>query len=95
MRLVYAPSDVEWSRLAVIPARGHRRAVDRNRTKRLAREVFRLNKHRMAGPLDIVIVCYPGDYRFVERQEQFLQLLGRERLLRGRLPSPGPDAREF
>ena len=87
MRLAYASNGLARVRVAVIPARGHRNAVSRNRTKRLAREAFRLNKHQIVNGVDLVIVCYPGDFQFADRQEQFLRLISRANLFRP--DSPG------
>ncbi len=95
MRLAVAPNELDIVRVSVIPARGHRNAVARNRTKRLGREAFRLIKHRIVPGHDVVIVCYPGEFTFVDRQEQLAGLLVREDLLRNdpgrndlRLPRP-------
>ncbi len=82
MRLAYAPNESGLSRLVVIPARGHKNAVERNRSKRLGKEVFRSVKERIVAGIDIAIICYPGDYRYADRHEQLLQLLSREHLLR-------------
>ena len=82
MRLAYAVNGVGLSRLVVIPARGHKNAVDRNRSKRLGKEAFRSIKERIVADFDLVIVCYPGDYRYADRHQQLLQLLSTEHLLR-------------
>ena len=82
MRLAYALNGTGVSRLVVIPVRGHKNAVDRNRSKRLGKEAFRSVKERIVAGFDFAIVCYPGDYRYADRHEQLLQLLSREHLLR-------------
>ena len=47
-------------RLGVIASRrSFRRAVDRSRAKRLLREAFRLNRHRVIGGCDLVLVARP------------------------------------
>ncbi|WP_456438112.1 ribonuclease P protein component [Desulfurobacterium sp.] len=60
-----------------------KRAVDRNRAKRLMREVFRLNKHRLL-PCDIVFIAKKGmngaSYREVE--EDFLKLASKAGILK-------------
>ena len=81
MRLAYAVNEFGLSRLVVIPARGHKNAVDRNRSKRFGKEAFRSVKERIVTGFDFVIVCYPGDYRYADRHEQLLQLLSLEHLL--------------
>ncbi|ADU96443.1 ribonuclease P protein component [Thermovibrio ammonificans] len=52
-----------------------RKAVERNRAKRLMREVFRLNKHRL-GPFDIVFIARKGivGKRFQDVEADFLRL---------------------
>lgn len=37
--------------------RQFRRAVDRNRARRLMREAYRLNRHRLTGDVDVVLVA--------------------------------------
>ena len=52
----YAP-DAE-GRLGVIASkRTFRRAVDRNRAKRLLREAYRLNRRRFSNKYDLVVVA--------------------------------------
>lgn len=41
----------------VASRRAFRRSVDRSRARRLLREAFRLNRHRFAGALDVVLVA--------------------------------------
>ncbi|MBU8912998.1 MAG: ribonuclease P protein component [Spirochaetales bacterium] len=82
MRLAYAVNGFGLSRLVVIPGRGHKNAVERNRSKRLGKESFRSVKERIVAGFDLVIVCHPGDYRYADRHKQMLQLLSLEHLLR-------------
>ena len=45
-------------RLGVVAAKKtFRRAVDRSRAKRLLREAFRLNRWRLAGDVDVILVA--------------------------------------
>ena len=54
MTVFVLPNDGAATRLGVAATRKIGSSVDRNRAKRLAREVFR--RHKMAAGLDIVIV---------------------------------------
>lgn len=81
MRLVAAENGLDLTRMVVIPARGHKGAVQRNATKRLAREAFRLLKGRIASGFDLAIICYPGNFHYADRHEQLVHLLSRLRLL--------------
>ncbi len=52
-------------------------ATYRNRMKRYFREFFRLNKHRMAGSFDLVILAKRGNLlkRYREAEEELKGLL--------------------
>lgn len=53
-------NDKEFHRLGMIIKKEVGRATLRNRIKRYLREFFRLNKHKIDGPLDIVIMVKKG-----------------------------------
>ncbi len=44
----------------VVSKRTFRRAVDRNRAKRLLREAFRLSRHRLAPDVDVILIARSG-----------------------------------
>lgn len=51
-------NDSEVTRLGVVASRkSFRRAVDRARAKRLLREAFRLNRHRLRIGVDVILVA--------------------------------------
>ena len=83
-KLVALANGLEWSRVAVVNARGYRRAVDRNRDRRLFRESYRLAKESFTAGLDLAFVLYPGQYSPVQRRQQFRELVERSGL--GRRP---------
>ena len=55
------PNDLPHTRLGVALGRGWRRAVARNRAKRLVREAFRTHKHDLPRGIDVVVVPW-GDW---------------------------------
>ena len=79
-RLVYAPNGNQYSRFAVCPVRKYGSAVERNRAKRICRELFRTTKDTIAPGYDIVFVIYPGKDTFKVRKGQFDELLEKARL---------------
>ena len=44
----------------VVSKRTFRRAVDRNRAKRLLREAFRLSRHQMPPDVDVILIARAG-----------------------------------
>jgi ribonuclease P protein component len=60
-----------------------KRAVDRNRAKRLMREVFRLNKHRLK-PYDLIFIARKGilGKKYQDVEKDFLRLARRAGILK-------------
>jgi ribonuclease P protein component len=77
MVLFVAPNEAGRCRLGVAATRKLGSAVERNRTKRLSRELFR--RHRMDAAFDIVIVPRREmlDAPFTSLEAEFLALLER------------------
>ena len=80
-RLVYKDNGLDHSRFAVCPVRKYGTAVERNRARRICRELYRVNKQRIAPGNDVVLVIYPGKDTYKDRKEEFLFLLRKAGLL--------------
>ena len=78
---MYRPNGLGYNRFAACPVRKYGNSVKRNRVRRIFKELFRLNKHRIKSGFDIVLVIYPGKDTYKEREEQFYFLLGEGKLL--------------
>jgi len=72
----FLENDLGYPRAGFIASKKvSKRAVDRNRAKRLMREVFRLNKHKLK-PYDIIFIARKGilGKKYSEVEEDFLKL---------------------
>lgn len=80
-KLVFLRSESNLNRLGISLVRKFGTSVQRNRTKRLIREIYRLNKNRIKPGYDLLFVLFPGDYGYEERSRQFDDLLRKADLL--------------
>jgi len=71
-----------WNRAVFVAVRSFEGAVQRNRAKRVAREVWRLNKHRISPGNDLAFVLYPEYDSFAEYSGSMLLLLRKAGLMR-------------
>lgn len=78
-----APNHSEVSRIGISASKKTGNSIVRHRVSRLIREAYRLNKDRLAGGFDIVVVARPaaGDAGFHEICESYLKLLERHHIL--------------
>lgn len=82
LKLLYIENRRQVNRFAVCVVKGFRKAVDRNREKRICREAYRLQKNEIKPGYDLVVVVYPGSYKFIERFQQLQLLLKRAGLVK-------------
>lgn len=58
--ILAAENKLERARLGLVIAKKQlKRAVDRNRVKRISRELFRHKQHQLSG-IDLIVLCRPG-----------------------------------
>ena len=69
-------NDKQVHRLGIVISKEVGKATYRNRIKRLVREFFRLNKHRIEGASDMVILVRKGCAlnRYAEAEEELRRL---------------------
>ena len=76
-KLVYRKNDLGWNRIAVTLVRKYGNSVQRNKSKRIVREIYRSLKNNLKPGFDMIIVLYPGDYDYSIRESQVKYLLGK------------------
>jgi ribonuclease P protein component len=72
------PNAVGHARLGITVTRKIGNAVRRNRTKRMIREVFRRNRHRIPAALDLVVNAKVGIHErtYGELEAEFISKVG-------------------
>ena len=73
-KLVFIANELDYSRFMVTLIRHYGNSIQRNRVKRIGKEVFRLNKHRIRAGFDIVTIFYPDEDNYFSREKQMLTL---------------------
>ena len=81
MKLFFMPNYGTLNRVVVVPAKGFGTAVARNKCRRHGKEAYRALKPQLATGYDLVVLCFPGDYSFAERQTELSRLLRKASLL--------------
>jgi ribonuclease P protein component len=76
-KLICKENDLEYVRFAICLPRRYKNSVQRNRTKRVCREVFRNVKHNIQKGYDIIFVAFPENGGWSDRRRQFSCLLER------------------
>lgn len=79
IEFIYLKNGLDRSRIGLVVSRKVGKATIRSRAKRVLREVFRLNRGRLAFGIDLVARPYPGSglFTFDEAQVEFLSLVNK------------------
>jgi ribonuclease P protein component len=78
MKMFLFQNSIESNRVLVTLVRGFGNAVERNYTRRVVKELFRLNRQQLQSGIDYGFLMYPGAYTFKDREQQLLSLLQRQ-----------------
>jgi len=76
-----ARNGLDYNRVLVVPTRKTGNAVQRNRARRVGKEVYRTLKPRIQPGFDLAFILYPGNFSFQERLDQFSHVLRRAELM--------------
>jgi ribonuclease P protein component len=78
LTIFFRGNDLKKNRMAVTTTkRGYKGSVERNREKRIGKEIYRTEKHTLRQGFDMVLVLKPGSYSFKDRMGQFRALTER------------------
>ena len=76
-KLFTLKNGLPYNRIAFAFSRKFGRAVDRNHSRRLSREVYRSLRNELQKGFDLVLLIYPGNDIFSLRMEQLGKLFSR------------------
>ena len=74
IKIFYRRNNLEWNRIAVTFRRGYGNSVERNRTKRLVKELYRNNKEKLSCGHDIIFLVFKKDIIYREIEKSFFSL---------------------
>ena len=80
-KILFLQNSLPYNRFAVALVRKYGNAIERNYSKRILREIYRMEKEHLKSSFDIVIVLYPGDYSYLNRYDQYKKLVKRANLV--------------
>ena len=76
-RLIMLRNGLSYNRIAFTFSRKFGKAVERNHSRRLSREIYRLFRNDLRKGYDLVLLVYPGRDVFQVRMEQMRELFSR------------------
>lgn len=79
-KLVFRKNSINGNRVLITLVRKYGNAVQRNRARRVVREIYRNMKHELVDGYDLGIILYPGDFSFTDRQKQLEKLFRKANL---------------
>jgi len=82
-KLFVMANGMGWNRVVFTFPRGYGSAVERNHSRRLSREVYRVLKARLARGYDLTILVFPGKDSYAVREQQLSVLFRKAGLLLG------------
>jgi ribonuclease P protein component len=73
---------LDHNRIGITLSRKFGNSVERNRTKRRIREIYRHAKEDLAVGYDLVVLGRPGNYSYADRKRQLFRLFDKAKLFK-------------
>ena len=70
LKLLYKNNEYSYNRIVITAKSGFKNAVIRNRQRRIIKEIWRAIKGKIKPGYDIVIIVFPGDKTYRDREDQ-------------------------
>lgn len=83
IKMVYSRNQLDNNRVFFTLVRKFGNSVQRNRARRVFKEIYRINKQEILPGWDIAFILFPGSYDFNELGKQFNLLLKKTGLFSG------------
>lgn len=80
-KLFFRSNGLEFNRIVFTLSRKYGTAVERNRSKRLSRECYRLIQNSLNQGFDFSLLVYPGNDTFLNRKNQLESLFSKAGIL--------------
>ena len=74
IKMFFCRNKLNWSRIAVTFKRGYGNSVERNKTKRLVKEIYRNLKYKISEGYDIIFLVYKRDLTYAEIEKTLIFL---------------------
>ena len=81
-KIFFIQNEKDYNRIGITLRRKYGNAVERNYARRVMKEIYRNNKDAIKQGFDIILIIYPGNYSFRDREEQFRLLIRRSGLVK-------------
>ena len=80
--LYFISNGLDYNRIGITLSRKFGTSVERNRTKRRIREIYRHTKEDLTVGYDLVILARPGNYSYADRKKQLVRLFDKAKLFK-------------
>ena len=74
-KIFFIKNSKSYNRIGITLQRKYGNAVQRNYGRRIMKELYRNNKNAIKQGFDIILIIYPGNFDFNQREEQFYSLI--------------------